>query len=190
MQFQEHLLGKALKRIIVPDSSYPNEGKIELRQRAVSYLESLGIGPVSEQIDPVSLHYQSLYFWWGFALKQLLTVSRDQRIEDGEYKVMREMFDEMPPNHRFVSLFVPVLIPLLVGTMSHTGIWVATSLLAKYYLPSKHTTLFQRQNDVVCLLGKRSKIEKAGPKCLKRILTHKSLSVRFFIVFGVDGFWL
>lgn len=100
VQFQEHLLGKALKRIIVPDSSYPNEGKIELRQRAVSYLESLGIGPVSEQIDPVSLHYQSLYFWWGFALKQLLTVSRDQRIEDGEYKVMREMFDEMPPNHR------------------------------------------------------------------------------------------
>ena len=100
VQFQEHLLSKALKRIIVPDSSYPNEGKIELRQRAVSYLESLGIGPVSEQIDPVSLHYQSLYFWWGFALKQLLTVSRDQRIEDGEYKAMREMFDEIPPQHR------------------------------------------------------------------------------------------
>ena len=100
VQFQEHLLSKALKRIIVPDSSYPNEGKIELRQRAVSYLESLGIGPVSEQIDPVSLHYQSLYFWWGFALKQLLTVSRDQRIEDGEYRVMREMFDEIPQKHR------------------------------------------------------------------------------------------
>ena len=100
VQFQEHLLSKALKRIIVPDSFYPNEGKIELRQRAISYLESLGTGPVSEQIDPVSLHYQSLYFWWGFTLKQLLNVCRDQRIEDGEYKAMREMFEEIPLKHR------------------------------------------------------------------------------------------
>ncbi|XP_066928267.1 sterol regulatory element-binding protein 2-like [Clytia hemisphaerica] len=100
VQFQEHLLSKALKRIIVPDTFYPNEGKIELRQRAISYLESLGTGPVSEQIDPVSLHYQSLYFWWGFTLKQLLNVCRDQRIEDGEYKAMREMFEEIPLKHR------------------------------------------------------------------------------------------
>ena len=93
-------MSKAIKRIIVPDSFYPNEGKIELRQRAISYLESLGTGPVSEQIDPVSLHYQSLYFWWGFALKQLLNVCRDLRIEEGEFKAMREMFDEIPLQHR------------------------------------------------------------------------------------------
>jgi hypothetical protein len=100
VQFQEHLLSKAVKRIIVPESFYPNEGKIELRQRAISYLESLGTGPMSEQIDPVSLHYQSLYFWWGFALKQLLNVCRNQRIEEGEFKAMREMFDEIPMQHR------------------------------------------------------------------------------------------
>jgi len=100
VQFQEHLLSKALKRIIVPESFYPNEGKIELRQRSISFLESLGTGPVSEQIDPISLHYQSLYFWWGFTLKQLLCVCKDQRIEDGEFKVMREMFEEIPLQHR------------------------------------------------------------------------------------------
>lgn len=111
VQFQEHLLSKALKRIIVPDSFYPNEGKIELRQRSISFLESLGTGPVSEQIDPISLHYQSLYFWWGFTLKQLLNVSKEQRIEDGEFKAIREIFEEIPLQHRhpLVSLAEAVI---------------------------------------------------------------------------------
>ena len=33
-------------------------------------------------------------------MKQLLNVCRDQRIEEGEYKAMREMFEEIPIYHR------------------------------------------------------------------------------------------
>ena len=107
VQFQEHLLTKALKRIVVPDSSYPNEGKIELRQRSLSYLESLGVGPVSEQVDPVSIHHQTLYAWWGNTLKQLINVLKNSVVEDEELAALCEMFEEIPEQHRCVVMLPP-----------------------------------------------------------------------------------
>lgn len=100
VQFQEHLLTKALKRIVVPVSSYPNEGKIELRQRSLSYLEKLGTGPMSEQVDAVSIHYQTLYAWWGNTLKQLVNVLKNSWVNDDELKVMCGMFEEIHEQHR------------------------------------------------------------------------------------------
>ena len=52
-QFQEYLLMKALRRIVVPEHYYPNEGKIELRQRAQSFLSNLGKMMTINSLNPI-----------------------------------------------------------------------------------------------------------------------------------------
>ena len=94
-QFQDHLLTKALRRIVVPEAHYPNEGKIELNQRAVAFLERLCTGPASEQVDGVSLHYQSVYGWWKMALKNMLYMIKHGNIEASELQMQEDLYEDM-----------------------------------------------------------------------------------------------
>ena len=94
-QFQDHLLTKALRRIVVPEAHYPNEGKIELSQRAVAFLERLCTGPASEQVDSVSLHYQSVYGWWKMALKNMLYVIKHDNIEPSELQMQEDLYEDI-----------------------------------------------------------------------------------------------
>ena len=96
---------KALRRIVVPERYYPNEGKIELRQRAQSFLNNLGTGPVSEQMDAVSIYHQSLYGWWGGVLSQLIEVMKKGSLEMDNIRNGEELFEDIDDNHRFVACY-------------------------------------------------------------------------------------
>ncbi|XP_057302255.1 sterol regulatory element-binding protein 1-like [Hydractinia symbiolongicarpus] len=99
-QFQEFLMMKAIRRIVVPETYYPNEGKIELRQRALSFLDSLGTGPVSEHLDSVSIHHHSVYGWWGTAFKNLLYVFKHGKLQNDELGLLNDMFEDIDERHR------------------------------------------------------------------------------------------
>lgn len=104
-QFQEFLMLKAIRRIVVPGTYYPNEGKIELRQRALSFLSSLGTGPVSEHLDSVSIHHQSLYGWWGSALKNLVYALKNGKVQLDELRLLIDMFDDIDERDRYLFCF-------------------------------------------------------------------------------------
>ena len=93
---------KAFKRIVVPETSYPNEGKIELRQRAISFLDNLATGPASEQVDAVSLYHQSLYGWWAAVLKHYINIMKKDTNRD-DVRIQEDLFEDINDQHRFVS---------------------------------------------------------------------------------------
>ncbi|XP_047140740.1 uncharacterized protein LOC100200726 [Hydra vulgaris] len=105
-QFQEFLLTKALKRIVLPVTWYPNEGKIELHQRALSFLEDLGVGPVSEQMDSAYIHLTSFYAWWGSLFKQYLLIKKSGIIDQDELNKQVESFNEIinPEKNQLVTM--------------------------------------------------------------------------------------
>ena len=105
-QFQEFLLLKALKRVVVPVTWYPNEGKIELHQRALSFLEDLGAGPISEQMDPVYIHLQSFYAWWGSLFKQYLAMTKSGAVDQKESNIQDEFLIEIKDAEKYVVFLI------------------------------------------------------------------------------------
>lgn len=99
-QFQENLLMKSIRRMVVPEMYYPNERKIELWQRAKSFLSNLGTGPADEQLDVVSIYHQSLYGWWGSVLNQLIDVIKNGVVDVDQVRIAEDYFEDVDENHR------------------------------------------------------------------------------------------
>jgi len=99
-QFQDHTLTKALKRMVLPEAYYPNEGKIELRLRALSILDTLGTGPPSEQIDSRSLFHQAVYGWWKCSLNNLVLVLKNEAIDWADIETEEDYYQDIHEVHR------------------------------------------------------------------------------------------
>ena len=77
-QFQDHLLTKTLRRLILPEYFYPNEGKIELYRQSIQLLDYM----CKHSQQTSSEYYRSVYEWWSTALKAMLYAHRYEKVND------------------------------------------------------------------------------------------------------------
>ena len=93
-QYQTHLLLKSLKRIVVPDTSYPSEDPKEHRNRALNLLKLLETEVNRDFLDDVSSYQLAFYGWWSTALSQYLTVRTTNELNLKELEKEEDFYEE------------------------------------------------------------------------------------------------